>query len=71
LEIASVVNKGCDETSQRNNKCQFRMQFRAAVATIVRNLRTEVDDEAGELLDLLPEAVALEKWERSQAILRT
>ena len=62
-----MVNKGCDETSQRDNKCQFR----AAVATIVRNLRTEVDDEASELLDLLPEAVALEKWERSQAILRT
>ena len=38
----------------------YVLQFRAAVAPTVRNVRTEVDGEAGELLDLLPEAIALE-----------
>jgi hypothetical protein len=38
----------------------YVVQFRAAVAPTVRNIRTEVDDEASELLDLLPEAIAME-----------
>ncbi len=35
--------------------------FRAEVAATVRSVRRDVDDEASELLDLLPEAVALER----------
>jgi hypothetical protein len=38
----------------------YVLQFRAAIAPTVRNLLGEVDSEASELLDLLPEAIALE-----------
>jgi RNA polymerase sigma-70 factor (ECF subfamily) len=43
----------------------YAQQFRVAVAPIVRNVRNDVDDEASHLLDLLPEAVALERREGS------
>jgi DNA-directed RNA polymerase specialized sigma24 family protein len=44
----------------------YVQQFRAAVAPTVRNARGEVDDEARELLDLLPEAIALESCDGVQ-----
>jgi len=45
----------------------YVLQFRLAVAPTVRNVRTEVDSEAGELLDLLPEAISLESIDRKVA----
>ena len=43
----------------------YVQQFRAAVALTVGDPRPEVDAEASELLDLLPEAVALDRQGRS------
>ena len=43
----------------------YVQQFRAAIVPTVRNARGEMDDEARELLDLLPEAIAQEICEKT------